>query len=120
MVDQDSAELKALRSQFSYLVNSISVSSILPDARATELITVRDYADCKAERTEYKQAEKLIECVEKAVVADTGQFDKFLSILDKIGQKAIAKHLRSSVPTSAAAPVDPPDPSPSRTLGELF
>ena len=94
MVDQDTAELKVLRSQFSYLVGSISVGSILPEARSTGLITVRDYEGCKAESTEYKQAEKLMQCVERAVVADTGNFNLFLSILDQCEQTSIAEYLR--------------------------
>ena len=96
MVDQDSAELKVLRSAYSHLVNSISVSSILPEARATELITIRDYDDCKAESTVCKQAEKLMQCVERAVVADPEKFNSFLSILDQCEQKGIANYLRGT------------------------
>ena len=87
MVDQDSTELKVLRSAFSNLVSCISVSSILPKARATGLITVRDYEDCKAERTESDQAEKLIKFMEKAVMIEPGNFNSFLSILERCQQK---------------------------------
>ena len=102
-----SPELKILRSQFSYLVNSISVSSILPEARDT-LITVRDYEDCKAQHT--GQAEKLMECVERAVLADPDKFDKFVFILKKVGHTTIGDQLhdmiassRSVLPASATA-----------------
>ena len=108
-VEQVSPELKILRSQFSYLVNSISVSSILPEARDT-LITVRDYEDCKAQHGT-GQAEKLMECVEKAVIAVPEKFDKFVFILKKVGHKAIGDQLhdmriassRPVLPTSATA-----------------
>ena len=83
-----------LRCAYNYLVNSISVSSILPEARSTELITVRDYADCKAESTEYKQAEKLMQCVERAVIADPANLNLFLYVLDRCKQKSIAEYLR--------------------------
>ena len=93
-VDRDSTELKVLRSGFSNLVSCISVSSILPEARSTGLVTVRDYEDCKAERTESDQAEKLIKFVEKAVMIDPGNFKLFLSILERCQQKSIAEYLR--------------------------
>ena len=91
IVDQ---ELKVLRSAYRYLVNSISVASILPEVRSTELITVCDYEDCIAEGTVCKQAEKLMQCVERAVIADPGNFNLFLSILDRCEQKSIAEYLR--------------------------
>ena len=91
---EDSAELKTLRSAYDHLVNTISVDSVLPAARAAELITVRDYENCKAEPTACKQAEIFVVCVEKAVIAYPGNFDSFLSILGQCGQKSIAEYLR--------------------------
>ena len=91
---EDSAEIKTLRCAYDHLVNTISVDSVLPAARAAELITVRDYENCKAEPTACKQAESFVVCVEKAVIADPGKFDSFLSILGQCGQKSIAEYLR--------------------------
>ena len=91
---EDSAEIKTLRCAYDHLVNTISVDSVLPAARAAELITVRDYENCKAEPTTCKQAELFVVCVEKAVIADPGKFDSFLSILGQCGQKSIAEYLQ--------------------------
>lgn len=95
-VEEDSPELKALRDQFNYLVDCISVGSILPVARA-KLITVRQYEDCRAERTDSRKAEELMVCVEKAVKAEPRKFNVFVSILDNIGQKAVADRLRATL-----------------------
>ena len=101
-VEQVSPELKILRSQFSDLVTSISVSSILPEARDT-LITVRDYEDCKAENSA-RQAEKLMECVERAVNADPEKFAQFVIILKKVGHKAIGDRLLDDMMKSSHRP----------------
>ena len=93
-VAQDTTELKVLRAAFSYLVETISVRSILPVVRSTGLITVRDYEYCKAERTDSSKAEMLMKFVEKAVITDPGNFKKFLSILERCQQESIANHLR--------------------------
>ena len=45
-------------------------------------------------RTESRQAEKLMECVERAVVADPANFNLFLCVLDQCEQKSIAEYLR--------------------------
>ena len=96
MVEPDSPELKALQSQFSYLVSCISVGSILPEARG-KLITVADYDDCRAERTDSRQAQKLMKCVEKEVQGDPRKFNMFVAILEKIGQRAVAQRLRDAI-----------------------
>ena len=75
-------------------MDSICFGSILPVARSTGLITVREYEDCRAERTESRQAEQLMECVERAVVADPANFNLFLCVLDQCEQKNIAEYLR--------------------------
>ena len=93
-MDEGSVEIKILRCAYSYLVDSLSVGSVLPEARARGLITVRDYEDCKAEPTVYKQAEKFMMCVERTIIADRGKFESFLSILKQCGQKSIAEYLR--------------------------
>ena len=101
-MDEDSAEIKTLRCAYNYLVDSLSVGSVLPEARARGLITVRDYEDCKAELTVCKQAEKFMMGVERVVIADPEKFESFLCILEQCGQKSIAKYLqklnRSIVP----------------------
>ena len=53
---------------------------------------MREYEDC-IELRELNQGQ-LMECVERAVVADPANFNLFLCVLDQCEQKSIAEYLR--------------------------
>ena len=87
----------------------------------TGLITVRDYDECRAERTDIDKAEKLMTFVERSVRGKAANLYTFLAILENIGQTAVASRVRGMVPKpsshSGAATTQPQQP-PSTSTGE--
>ena len=66
-----SAESESLKLSFSYLVNSIDASSLLPDA----------FTDCVNEPNPYKKAEKFIGYLHREVNGDPNKFHMKLQFI---------------------------------------
>ena len=73
-----SAESESLKLSFSYLVNSIDASSLLPGAFSSKLISDRQRIDCVNEPDTYKKAEKFIGHLHREVDGDPNKFHAFV------------------------------------------
>ena len=87
------AESEALRRSFSYLVNSIDTTALLPAALSRGLITERVRQNCSTEPDNYRRAEKFLSELQRTVNGNCEMFHTFLQILRDTGQQCIASHL---------------------------
>ena len=90
------AESEALKHSFPYLVNSIDTDAVLPAALSRDLITDRQRTECANESDPYKKAETFLGHVQRAVNGNPHNFNDFLDILQKNGQKRIVSRLRGT------------------------
>ena len=88
-----SAEQEALKLGFSYLVNSIDPSSLLPVALSRQLITEQQRSECSSEQDAYKKVEKFLSHLQRAVNGDNRKFYTFVQVLRETGQDSIALSL---------------------------
>ena len=86
----------ALGLAFSYLVNSIEATDLLPVARSRQLITERQRSECASEPDPYKKAEKFLENLQRAVNGDSSKFHTFVQVLEETNHANIASRLRGS------------------------
>ena len=90
-----SPEAETLKLDYSYLVNSIEIDSLIPIALSRQLLTNRQRDDCCAgESTDYKKAEKFLSYLQRAINGDSDKFHTFVQILDETRQVKIASKLR--------------------------
>lgn len=89
-----SPEAESLKLTYSYLVKSIEIDSVIPDALSRQLLTSRQRDDCAGESTDYKKAEKFLGYLERAINGDSNKFHTFVQILDETSQAKIASKLR--------------------------
>ena len=88
------AELEALRLAFSYLVNGLDASDLLPVALSRQLITERQRSDCAQEQDPYKKVEKFLGHLQRTVSGDSIKFHTFIHVLYETKQAKFASRLR--------------------------
>ena len=89
----DPAEPEALKHCFSYLVNSIDTTALLPLALSKGIITDRQRAECSSKTNEYLKAETFLGYLQRAVNGDSEKFHAFVIILQETKQEKIASRL---------------------------
>ena len=92
-----SAEQEALKLGFSYLVNSIDPSSLLPVALSRQLITEQQRSGCSSEQDTYKKAEKFLSHLQRTVNGDSRKFYTFIQVLRETSQAHIADKLEGII-----------------------
>ena len=89
-----SAESEALRLAFSYLVNSIDSTSVLPAALSAHLISDSQRSECASEAAPFKKAEKFLGQLQRSVNGDSKKYHTFIQVLRETGQASIASRLQ--------------------------
>ena len=89
-----SAESQALKLAFSYLVNSMDTTSLLPAALSRGLIREQQKADCTSETSPYQKAEKFLDHLQREVNGDSSKFHTFVQLLEDNGYSNLASRLR--------------------------
>ena len=89
-----SAESQALRLAFSYLVNSIDSTSVLPAALSADLISDSQRSECASETAPFKKAEKFLGHLQRAVNGESKKYHTFIRVLKETGQASIASGLQ--------------------------
>ena len=102
-----SAESESLKISFSYLVNSIDASSLLPDAFSSNLISDRQRTDCVNQLNSYKKADKFLGHLYREVIGDPNKFHTFVQLLDRSGQAELASRLRGEENNTYYIPMKP-------------
>ena len=87
----------ALSLSFSYLVNSIDATALLPEALSRQLITERQRSECASEPDSYKKAEKFLGHLQRTVNGDSSKFHTFVKVLEETNHTNIASRLRGSL-----------------------
>ena len=88
------AEAMVFERNFSYLVESIDATYVLPEALSKGLITARQKSECSRESDPYEKADEFLGYLYRRIIRDHKMFHTFLQVLDQTGQESIAKHLR--------------------------
>ena len=88
------AEVVVLERNFSYLVESIDATSVLPEALSESLITARQKSKCSGESDPYEKADQFLGYLYRTVNGSHENLNTFLQVLDRTGQESIAKRLR--------------------------
>ena len=91
---RSSAESEALRLAFSFLVNSIDSTSVLPAALSAGLISDVQKRDCDSETAPFKRDEKFLGHLQRAVNGDSNKYHTFVQVLKETGQASIASRLQ--------------------------
>ena len=91
--DGSSSESEALRLAFSYLVNSIDSTALLPAALSAGLISESQRSECASETAPFKKAEKFLGHLQRAVNGDSNKYHTFIQVLKETGQASIAWRL---------------------------
>ena len=89
-----SVESEALRLAFSYLVNSIDVTALLPAAMSANLISASQRSEFDSETDPFKRANKFLGHLQRAVNGDSNKYHTFLQVLKETGQARIASRLQ--------------------------
>ena len=89
-----STESEALRLAFSYLVNSIDSTSVLPAALSAHLISDSQKSDCDSVEDLFKRAGKFLSHIQRAVNGDSNKYHTFVKVLQETGQASIASRLQ--------------------------
>ena len=89
-----SAESEALKLAYSYLVNSMDTSSLLPAAHSRGLIREQQKADCTSETNQYHKAEKFLDHLQREINGDSSRFPTFVQLLVDNGHSNLASRLR--------------------------
>ena len=90
---RSSAESEALRLTFSYLVNSIDSTTVLPAALSAHLISESQRSECASETAPFKRVEKFLGHLQRAVNGDSNKYHTFIQVLKETGQASIASRL---------------------------
>ena len=93
-VARSSAESEALIVAFDYLVNGMDTAALLSKALSSRLISELLRSECASEPDPYKQAEKFLSHLRRAVNGDSNKYHTFVQILYETGQASIASHLQ--------------------------
>ena len=88
-----SAESEALRVAFSYLVNSIDSTSVLPAAYSHGLISDSQRDGCDSVEDSFKRAGKFVGHIQRAVNGDSNKYHVFIRVLNETGQAHMAARL---------------------------
>ena len=88
-----SVESEVLNLAFSYLVNSIDTPTLLLAAVNRQLISDHQRTECASEPDLYRQAEKFLDHLQRAVNGDSNKYHTFVQILKETGQASIASRL---------------------------
>ena len=88
-----SAESEALRLAFSYLVNSIDSTAILPAALSAHLISDSQRSECDSVADSFKRAGNFLGHIQRAVNGDSNNYHTFIQVLKETGQASIASRL---------------------------
>ena len=103
MAAESSAESEALKHSFSYLVNSIDTTALLPAALSRNLITDCQRTECSNENDSmYQRANKFLSYLQRAVNGDYHSFHTFVQILKETSQAQIASRLSGMAVTIAS------------------
>ena len=89
-----SVEAEVLRLAFSYLVNSLDSTSLLPAALSAGLISYYQRSECDSETVPFKRAEKFLGHLQRAVNEDSNKYHTFIRVLQETGQASIASRLQ--------------------------
>ena len=89
-----SAESEALKLVFSYLVNSIDVTAVLPAALSAHLISDSQRSECDSVADSFKRAAMLLGYLQRAVNGDSNKYHTFIRVLNETGQASIASRLQ--------------------------
>ena len=89
-----SAESETLRLAFSYLVNSIDSTAVLPAALGAHLISDSQRSECASEPNPYEKAGKFLGHLQRAVNGDSNKYHTFIQVLKETGQASIASRLQ--------------------------
>ena len=89
------AEQETLKLTFSYLVNSIDTTGLLPAALSRQLITEPQRLECFSEPDANKKAQKFLGHLQRAVNGDNNKFHIFVQLLNESGQTSIASRLKA-------------------------
>ena len=89
-----SAESEALRLAFSYLVNSIDMTSVLPAALSANLISDSQRSECESVADSFKRAGKFIGHLQRVVNGESSNYHIFIRVLKETNQSSIASRLR--------------------------
>ena len=87
------ADSEAFKHSFSYLVNSIDATALLPAALSTNLITSQQRSECATKTNPKEKAETFVGYIGQAVNGDYDNFHIFIQILKETGQAHIASRL---------------------------
>ena len=88
-----SAESEALKLAFSYLVNSVDSTAVLPAALSAHLISESQRSECASETTPFKKAETFLGHLQRAVNGDSNKYHTFIRVLKDTGQASIVSRL---------------------------
>ena len=88
-----SIESEALRIAFSYLVNSIDSTSVLPAALSAHLISDSQRSECDSVADSFKRANNFLGHLQRAVNGDSNKYHTFIQVLKETGQASIASRL---------------------------
>ena len=88
-----SAESEALRLAFSYLVNSIDSTALIPAALSAHLISDSQRSECDSVADSFKRAGNFLGHLQRAVNGDSNKYHTFIRVLKETGQASIASRL---------------------------
>ena len=88
-----SAESEALRLAFSYLVNSIDSTALLPAALSAGLISEPQRSECDSVADSFRRAGNFLGHLQRAVNGDSNKYHTFIRVLKETGQASIASRL---------------------------
>ena len=89
-----SAESEALRLAFSYLVNSIDSTTVIPAALSAHLMSESQRSECASETAPFKRAKKFLDHLQRAVNGGCNtKYHTFIRVLKETGQASIASRL---------------------------
>ena len=88
-----SAESEALRLAFSYLVNSIDSTALIPAALSAHLISDSQRSECDSVADSFKRAGNFLGHLQRAVNGDSNKYHTFIQVLKETGQASIASRL---------------------------
>ena len=89
-----SAESEALKLAFSYLVNSIDSTSVLPAAQSAHLISKSQRSECDSVADSFTKSAKFLGHLQRAVNGDSNKYHTFVQVLKETGQASIALRLQ--------------------------
>ena len=89
-----SVESETLKVAFSYLVNSIDSTSVLPEALSAHLISDSQRSECDSVADSFKRAVTFLGHLQREVNGDSNKYHTFVQVLKEAGQASIASRLQ--------------------------